>query len=89
MINQPIDAGRAGSCSVSAEISVPVTDQKEADKVAGFPDDTVKKAKELGITPAKLTSMIEYARLLRKHNPRMKESSIRSKVCLKFNIKLK
>ena len=45
-------------------------------------------AERMGITPAKLKSMREYAINLRRQNPRMKMSSIRSKVLQNYKIKL-
>lgn len=45
-------------------------------------------AAKMGITPAKLKSMREYATFLRRSDRRMKESTIRRKICEKYKIKL-
>lgn len=45
-------------------------------------------AETLGITPAKLHSMREYAKILRQSDRRMKESTIRKKILEKYKIKL-
>lgn len=45
-------------------------------------------AERLGISPAKLKSMREYAINLRKSDRRMKMSTIRKKVLEKYKIKL-
>lgn len=45
-------------------------------------------AENMGITPAKLKSMREYAKLLRFHDKRMKPSTIRKKILEKYKIRL-
>ena len=45
-------------------------------------------AENLGITPAKLKSMREYAMILRRSDSRMKPSTIRRKILEKYKIKL-
>lgn len=45
-------------------------------------------AQNLGITPAKLKSMREYAMILRKSDRRIKPSTIRKKILEKYKIKL-
>lgn len=65
----------------SCDISMPV--EKPQPKT-----ELEQTAENLGITPAKLKSMREFAINLRRQNPKMKMSSIRSKVLLKYNISL-
>jgi hypothetical protein len=45
-------------------------------------------AKRLGVTEARYIAMINYARQLKRNNPKMKEARIRSKVAEYFKIKL-
>jgi hypothetical protein len=54
----------------------------------GFTQQEVLTAIGLGITPAKLRAVREYALLLKRSDPRMKKSTISKKVKEKFHIKV-
>lgn len=50
--------------------------------------DMATEAARIGVTPAKLSAMRSYASLLRTQDSKMKESTIRKRVCIKFKVKL-
>lgn len=67
--------------NLSCELTMPVETPQPKTELE-------QTAESLGITPAKLKSMREYAVILRKSDKRMKESTIRKKILEKYKIKL-
>lgn len=65
-------------------------ENKKAMARIGFEDkpELIAEAEKMGITPAKLNAMKEYAALLRRTDKRMKQSAIKKKICEKFKVKL-
>lgn len=53
-----------------------------------YSEDVIEEAKKCNITPAKLVAMKTYAKYLVAKNPKMKASTVRQRVCEKFNIQL-
>ena len=81
---------RIGSCNINA---FPSMTDCEGNLVKKQEASTVKTIEEqnaeiLGVTPAKLQAMKEYAALLRRMDSKIKKSTVRRKVCEKFKIKL-
>lgn len=64
-----------------------MTAEKKESKLTPQQELTIA-AESIGVTPAKLKAMREYAGLLRQQDKRIKESTIRRKICEKFKVKL-
>jgi hypothetical protein len=74
---------RNHSCDIGAKPenvdgNIPIDPRTELEETAG----------KLGITPAKLKAMREYAIFLRRSDKRMKQSTVTRKIKEKFKIKL-
>lgn len=68
----------------------PYEEMRKAAARIGFEDqpELIQTAESMGITPAKLKAMREYAANLVKQDKKMKQSTVRKKVLEKFKIKL-
>lgn len=75
---------------VAAAKPLPKSELEKIYARKGFEDqpELIKQAESMGITPAKLKAMKDYAAILVKQDKRIKPSTVRKKVLEKFKIKL-
>lgn len=72
------------SCDVTGNFKSEVKDQPPV-----VPKTEIElTAEKIGVTPAKLKAMREYAALLRKGDNKIKEVTIRKRICEKFKVKV-
>jgi hypothetical protein len=100
LIQPPFSDERAPSCEVLANFKainvdcegniIPVNEAKKVAARVGFENNPklIEQAEAMGITPAKLQAMKEYAANLVRHDKKMKQSTVRRKTLEKFKIKL-